>query len=307
MQNQDIIVIGAGPAGLTAGIYLAFYGFDTLIFEEKIPGGEAAEIPLLENFPGYSEGITGKDLVDKMVQQCKKAGAEIHQFEKVIELNLKGKRNVVKTEKSVYTAASVIIASGRQARVLGVPGESQFRGKGVSYCAVCDGAFFKEKKVIIVGENSRAAEVAIFLSGLASHVKLVCGRDKLCAERILIENLENQKVEILHDMELKEIKGDIKVKSVVLVDKATGDTKEIDTDGVFFQLEGIPNSQIARESGVKADNDGYILVDNRGRTNIDSISAVGDITACPTKVVITAISQATSAAIDVVEHINKHI
>ncbi len=307
MQNRDIIVIGAGPAGLTAGIYLAYYGFDTIIFEEKIPGGEAAEIPLLENFPGYSEGITGKDLVDKMVQQCKKAGAEIHQFEKVIELNLKDKRNVVKTEKSVYTAASVIIASGRHARVLGVPGESQFRGKGVSYCAVCDGAFFKEKKVIIVGENSRAAEVAIFLSGLASHVKLVCGRDKLCAERILIENLENQKVEILHDMELKEIKGDIKVKSVVLVDKATGDTKEIDTDGVFFQLEGIPNSQIARESGVKADNDGYILVDNRGRTNIDSIYAVGDITACPTKVVITAISQATSAAVDVVEHINKHI
>lgn len=307
MQNRDIIVIGAGPAGLTAGIYLAHYGFDTIIFEEKIPGGEAAEIPLLENFPGYSEGITGKDLVDKMVQQCKKAGAEIHQFEKVIELNLKGKRNVVKTEKSVYTAASVIIALGRQARVLGVPGESQFRGKGVSYCAVCDGAFFKEKKVIIVGENSRAAEVAIFLSGLASHVKLVCGRDKLCAEKILIENLENQKVEILHDMELKEIKGDIKVKSVVLVDKATGYTKEIDTDGVFFQLEGIPNSQIARESGVKADNDGYILVDNRGRTNIDSIYAVGDITACPTKLVITAISQATSAAIDVVEHINKHI
>ena len=307
MQNRDISVIGAGPAGLTAGIYLAHYGFDTIIFEEKIPGGEAAEIPLLENFPGYSEGITGKDLVDKMVQQCKKAGAEIHQFEKVIELNLKGKRNVVKTEKSVYTAASVIIALGRQARVLGVPGESQFRGKGVSYCAVCDGAFFKEKKVIIVGENSRAAEVAIFLSGLASHVKLVCGRDKLCAEKILIENLENQKVEILHDMELKEIKGDIKVKSVVLVDKATGYTKEIDTDGVFFQLEGIPNSQIARESGVKADNDGYILVDNRGRTNIDSIYAVGDITACPTKLVITAISQATSAAIDVVEHINKHI
>ena len=307
MQNRDIIVMGAGPAGLSAGIYLSYYGFDTLIFEEKIPGGDAAEIPFIENFPGYSEGITGKDLVDKMVQHCKKVGAEIHQLEKVTELNLKNKRNIVKTEKSVYTADSVIIASGRYPRVIGVPGESQFRGKGVSYCAVCDGAFFKEKKVIIVGENSRAAEVAIFLSGLASHVKLVCGRDKLCAERILIENLENQKVEILHDMELKEIKGDIKVKSVVLVDKATGDTKEIDTDGVFFQLEGIPNSQIARESGVKADNDGYIFVDNKGRTNIDSIYAVGDITACPTKVVITAISQATSAAVDVAEHINKHI
>ena len=303
MQNRDVIVIGAGPAGLTAGIYITYYGFDALIFEEKFPGGEAAEIPFVENFPGYSEGITGKDFVDKMVQQCKKCGAEIHQLEKVIELNLNGKTNIVKTEKSVYTAASVIIAAGRYHRVIGVPGESQFRGKGVSYCAVCDGFFFKDKKVIVVGENNRAAEVAIFLSGLASDTKLVCKKEKLCAERILIRNFEKQNVEVLHDMELKEIKGDINVKSVVLMNKKTEETKEIDTDGIFFQIEGIPNSQIARESGVKVDNDGYIFVDNRGKTNIDSVYAVGDITTCPTKLVLTAVSQAASAAIDVVKHI----
>ena len=303
MQNRDIIVMGAGPAGLTAGIYLSYYGFDTLIFEEKIPGGDAAEIPFIENFPGYSEKITGKDLVDKMVQQCKKSGAEIHQLEKVTELNLKDKKNIVNTEKSVYTATSVIIASGRYTKVIGVPGESQFRGKGVSYCAVCDGFFFKEKKVIIVGEDSRAAEVAIYLSGLASDAKLVCDKEKLCAERILIEHLENQKVEILRNMELKEIKGDINVKSVVLINKETGKTKEIDTDGVFFQLEGIPNSQIARESGVKVDNDGYIFVDNKGKTNIDSVYAIGDVTTCPIKLVLTAVAQAASAAIDVVKHI----
>jgi len=295
--------MGAGPAGLTAGIYLSYYGFDTLIFEEKIPGGDAAEIPFIENFPGYSEKITGKDLVDKMVQQCKKSGAEIHQLEKVTELNLKDKKNIVNTEKSVYTATSVIIASGRYTKVIGVPGESQFRGKGVSYCAVCDGFFFKEKKVIIVGEDSRAAEVAIYLSGLASDAKLVCDKEKLCAERILIEHLENQKVEILRNMELKEIKGDINVKSVVLINKETGKTKEIDTDGVFFQLEGIPNSQIARESGVKVDNDGYIFVDNKGKTNIDSVYAIGDVTTCPIKLVLTAVAQAASAAIDVVKHI----
>jgi len=303
MQNRDVIVIGAGPAGLTAGIYLSYYGFDTLIFEEKIPGGDAAEIPFIENFPGYSEKITGKDLVDKMVQQCKKSGAEIHQLEKVTELDLKDERSIVKTEKSVYTAASVIIASGRYTKVIGVPGESQFRGKGVSYCAVCDSFFFKEKKIIIVGEDSRAAEVAIYLSGLASDAKLVCDKEKLCAERILIEHLENQKVEILRNMELKEIKGDINVKSVVLINKETGETKEIDTDGVFFQLEGIPNSQIARESGVKVDNNGYIFVDNRGKTNIDSVYAIGDVTTCPIKLVLTAVAQAASAAIDVVKHI----
>ena len=303
MQNRDVIVIGAGPAGLTAGIYIAYYGFDALIFEEKLPGGEAIEIPFLENFPGYSKGIKGEDFINTMVQQCEKCGAEIHQFEKVIELNLNGERNIVKTEKAVYTAASVIIAAGRKHRITEVPGESQFRGKGVSYCAVCDGFFFKDKKVIVIGENSRAAEVAIFLSAFASGTTLVCNKEKLCAERILLQNFEKQKVEVLHNMELKEIKGDINVKSVVFLNKETGGTREIDTDGVFFQIEAIPNSQMARESGVKVDNDGYIFVDGRGKTNIDGVYAVGDITTCPTKLVLTAVSQAASAAIDAVKHI----
>lgn len=304
MQHRDIIVIGAGPGGLTAGYYCSYFGFDTLIFEEKIPGGNAAEIPLIENYPGCSEGITGKELVDKMAQQCSKAGADMHQLEKVVELNLEGKRNIVKTEKSSYSSDMVIIASGTCYRILGVPGENQFRGKGVSYCAVCDGAFFKETKVVVIGEDRRAAEDAIFLSELASDTKLICVGEKVCAEKILIEDLEKQKVEILPDMELKEIKGDIKVKSVVLYNKKTGETVEIDTDGVFFQLEGIPNSLIARESGIKVDKDGYIIVDERGRTNIDGVYAIGDITASPTKLVVTAVAQAVAAAIDILEYIN---
>ena len=166
-----------------------------------------------------------------------------------------------------------------------------------------DGFFFKDKKVVVVGENSRAAEVAIFLSGLASHTTLVCTKERLCAERVLVQNFEKHKVEVLHDIELKEIKGDSNVKSVVLSDKKTGSTKEIDADGVFFQIEGIPNSQMAREAGVKVDTDGYIFVDNRGKTNMDCVYAVGDITTCPTKLVLTAVSQAASAAIDAVKHI----
>jgi thioredoxin reductase (NADPH) len=304
MQHQDIILIGAGPAGLTAGYYCSYFGFDTLIFEEKIPGGNAAEIPFIENYPGCSEGITGKELADKMVQQGSKAGADIRQLEKVVELNLEGKRNIVKTEKSIYSSDVVIIASGTCNRILGVPGEDQFRGKGVSYCAVCDGTFFKEMKVVVIGEDRRAAEDAIFLSGLASDTKLICVGERVCAEKILIEDLEKQEVEILPDMELKEIKGDIKVKSVVLFNKKTGETVEIDTDGVFFQLEGIPNSLIARESGIKVDKDGYIIVDKRGRTNIDGVYAIGDITASPTKLVVTAVAQAVTAAIDILENID---
>jgi len=305
MEHRNIVVIGAGPAGLTAGIYLAHYGFDTIIFEGKIAGGYAAEIPFLENYPGCIEGISGKDLVGKIVQQCNKAGAEIRQFERVIGLKFEGKMHIVKTEKSDYSAETVIIASGRYPRELGIPGESQFRGKGVSHCAVCDGVFFKKKKVIVVGEDGRAAEVAAFLSGLTSQVKLVCWEEKLCAEKILIENLEKQKVVVLADTELKEIKGDIKVESVVLVEKATGKIKEIDTDGIFLQLKGFPNSQIAKESGIKVDKDGYILVDDRQRTNIDRVYAVGDITASPIKLVVTAVAQAATAALDVLERINR--
>jgi thioredoxin reductase (NADPH) len=305
MKDHDIILIGAGPAGLTAGYYCSHFGFDTLILEEKMPGGNAAEIPVVENYPGYSEGITGKDLVDKMAQQCTKAGAEIRQFEKVIELNLKSEKKIVKTEKSTYSSDMIIIASGANYRVLGVPGEERLHGKGVSYCAVCDGFFFKEKKVIIIGEDRRAAEVAIFLSRLASDAKLICSGERVCAENILIEDLERQKVEILADTELKEIKGDIKVESVILSNKKTGETKEIDADGVFFQLEGIPNSLIAKESGIKVDQDGFIIVDGKGKTNIDGVYAIGDITPSSTKLVVTAVSQAANAAIDILNRMDR--
>jgi len=305
MQHQDIIVIGAGPAGLTAGFYLGLYGLDTVIFEEKIAGGYAAEIPSLENYPGCVEGMSGKDIVDRMVAQCKKAGTEIRQFERVIELSFKEKKHVVKTEKSEYSADAVIIASGRHPQMLGVPGEDHFHGKGISHCAVCDGAFFKDKKVVVVGEDRRAAEVAIFLSKIASQVKLICGKEELCAERVLLESLEEQKVEILGETELKEIKGDMKVKSIVLLDKTTGDTKETDVDGIFVQLEGVPNSQLAKESGIKVDNEGYILVDDRGRTKIENIYAIGDVIASPTKLVVTASAQAATAALDVLKHIDK--
>jgi thioredoxin reductase (NADPH) len=298
MEHRDVIVIGGGPAGLTAGIYLTQYGFNATILEEKIAGGYAAEIPLLENYPGYTKEISGKDLVDQMVQQCKEVGVEIHQFEKVNGLDVQGKMNIVKTDKTDYSARSVFIASGRHPKMLGVPGEDRFKGKGVSHCAVCDGFFFKKKEVVVLGEDQRAIEVALFLSGLASHVKLVCGQEQLCAEKILLEDLEMKKVEVLSNIELKEIKGDLKVSSVVLWDKATGNTKEIPADGVFFQQEGVPNSQMAEKAGIKLDKDRYILADERGRTNITGLYAVGDVTSSPTKLVVTAVGQAAAAAFD---------
>lgn len=299
MEHRDLIIIGAGPAGLSAGLHAAYRDFKALVLEEKVPGGLAAEIPVLENYPGFSEGITGRSLIDRMVEQCKGAEIEIHQLEKVTKLNLEGREKIVETDKSKYTTNGVIIASGRYLKMLDVPGEYELSGKGVSYCAVCDGFFFKNRKVTVIGEGNPSAEVALYLSDLASSVVLICLNPKIEAEKICIKRLAEKEIEVLTDMEVKEIKGDIKVNSVVLSDKKTGDTKEIETDGVFFQLEEIPNSQLAEKAGIKVDEKGFIIVDKKGRTNIDNVYAVGDVTNNPVKQVITAVAQATVAIDDI--------
>jgi len=301
MEQKDLIIIGAGPAGLSAGIHAGYSGIKALIFEGNIPGGLAAEIPLLENYPGLKDGITGGGLIEKMVEQYNKYRGEIHRFEEVVKLDFKGKEKIVKTDKSEYMTDAVIIASGRMPKTLGVSGEDEFRGKGVSYCAVCDGAFFKGKKVIVIGEKSPAAEIAVYFSNLASKVTLVCLRLRIEAEKILIERLVGKKAEILNNMEVKELKGDVKIKSVVLSDKNTGDIKEIETDGVFFQLEESPNSQLAEKAGIEINEKGYIIVDEKGRTNIDGVYAVGDVTNHPVKQVVTAVAQAAVAVNDIFE------
>ena len=299
MEHRDLIIIGAGPAGLGTGIYAGYYSLSSIIFEENIPGGLAAEIPLLEDYPGFHEGISGRGLVEKMVEQCKKPGVEIMQFEKVNNLILREKEKIVETDKSQYTADYVIIASGRHPKALGIPGEKEFRGKGVSYCAVCDSAFFRNKKVVVLGEGSPAAEVALYLAELASSAVLVCLRPKIEAEKVLVERLTERKVEVLVNMEPKEIKGDMKVKSVVLSDKETGDTRKIETDGVFLQLEEAPNSQLAEKTGIKTNEKGYIVIDEKALTNIECVYAVGDITDRPIKKTIAGVAQATRAVNDI--------
>jgi len=301
MEQADVIIIGAGPAGLSAGIYAGYYGLKAIIFEENIPGGLASEIPLLEDYPGFYEGISGRGLVEKMVEQCKKPEIEIRQFEKVNNVTFKEKRKIVETDKSKYVADYVIIASGRHPKTLGVPGENEFRGKGVSYCAVCDSAFFRNRKVIVIGEGSPAAEVALYLVEIASSLVLVCLRPRAEAERILVERLAKRKVEVLVNMEAKEIKGDVKVKSVILVDKKTGGTKEIETDGVFLQLEETPNSQLAEKVGIRISEKKYIIVNEKGLTNVEGVYAVGDATDRPIKKTITAVAQSAIAVNDIFE------
>ncbi len=296
VEHWDLIIIGAGPAGLTAGIYGARSGLKTLILEEKTPGGAAADTPLVENYPGFYEGISGRDLVDKMAEHCRRVGAEIRQLERFIELNVKDKRKIAKTDKTTYSASAVIIASGCHYMELGVPGEKEFRGRGVSYCTLCDGPFFKEKKVIVIGGGNAAVVSTIYLANLTSDVKLAHRRSQLRAEEALVKDLHAQKVNILWNTELKEIRGDVKVKSVVLFNNKTREIRERDIDGVFIQVGEVPNSQIAKEAGVEVDKGGYIIVDSRQRTNISGVYAAGDVTTSPVKQIGTAVGQAIIAA-----------
>jgi thioredoxin reductase (NADPH) len=304
MEQVDLIIIGAGPAGLSAGIYAGYCGLKAIIFAENTPGGLAAEIPLLENYLGFSKEVSGRTLVENMVEQCKKPGIEIHQFEKVLNLNFGDKEKIVETDKSKYVADYVIIASGRHPKILGVPGENEFRGKGVSYCAVCDSAFFKNRKVVVIGEGSPAAEIALYLAEIASSLALVCLKPRVEAEMILRERLAKREVEVLANMEAKEIKGDRKVKSVILADKKTGKIREIETDGVFLQLEESPNSKLAEKVGIRINENKYIIVDEKGLTNIEGVYAVGDVTNRPLKKTITAAAQAAIAVNDIFEKRN---
>ncbi len=304
VENWDLIIIGAGPAGLTAGIYGARSGLETLILEEKTPGGAAAETPLVENYPGF-EKISGRGLVDRIAEQCRKSGAKIVDLKKVLELNLKGERKVVKTDRTVYTASAVIIASGSYYNTLGVPGETEFRGRGVSYCTLCDGFFFKGRDVLVVGGGNAAAVSARYLANIASHVRLVHRRDQLRAEETVVKDLIVHGVELIWNTELREVRGDTKVRRVVLVNNKTGKPMEIDVDGIFIQIGETPNSQVAKEAGVKVDEAGFIIVDDRQRTNIDGVYAAGDVTICPVKQIGTAVGEAIIAANDAFGYIKR--
>ena len=305
MIHWDLIIVGAGAAGLTAGIYGARSGLKTLVLEEKIPGGEVMETPLIENYPGFPQGISGMDLANRLVEHAERMGAEIHQLEKVVKLDLKAREKKVQTDNTVYTASTIILALGSHHKRLGVPGEEKYRGMGVSYCAVCDGAFFKGRKVIVVGGGNSAAVSAVYLSNLASNVKLVHRRDQLRAEAALVKDLLNHEVEILWNTEVKEIKGDGKVESVTLINNKTGAISELEVDGVFIQIGEEPNSQIAKEAGVKVDENGYIIVDGRQRTNLEGVYAAGDVTTCPVKQIGTAVGQAIIAATEAFGYIKR--
>jgi thioredoxin reductase (NADPH) len=304
LEKWDLIIIGAGSAGLSAGLYGARSGLKTLILEKQIPGGATVESPLIENYPGFIS-VSGQELIDKMVVHATKFGVKINQLEPVTELDLKGEKKTVKTAKTTYEASAMIITTGCHHRELEAPGEKEYSGRGVSYCALCDGAFFKGKKVIVVGGGNNAATSALILAHLTPNVKLIHRREDLRAEEILMEDLKKSKVEFIWNTDVKEIKGNKTVKSVTIVNNKTGEQKEIEVDGVFIQVGEIPNSDFVKNVGVNVDNEGYIIVDTRQRTNIPGVYAAGDVTTNPVKQIGTAVGQGIVAATDAFGYIRR--
>jgi len=305
MEQWELLIIGAGPAGLTAGIYGARSGLKTLLLESAVQGGMAATSPWIANYPGFPEGITGTDLVEKMLSQCKRFGATVRESEGVVDLRVQGEEKITRTDHKEYESKAVVIASGSRHKALDVPGEDEFQGKGVSYCAVCDGFFFKGKRVLVVGGGNSAAMSALYLSNLASEVYLAHRRDQLRAEEAYVKELASRKVRLLWSSEVKAIKGDTAVKSVALFDGRSGKTRELQVDGVFIYVGEVPNSEFARKARVGMDQAGYIITDPFQRTNVSGVYAAGDVTSCSIKQIGTAVGQAIIAATEAFAYIKQ--
>lgn len=298
MESWELVIIGAGPAGLAAGIYAVRSGLKTVVLEEKVAGGTVVDAPLIENYPGLNRA-SGMDLAQRMVTHCRDVGVVIREFEGVVNLDLKGEKKTVKTNKTNHESRAVIVASGSHYRALNVPGEKEFRGRGVSYCGICDGPLFRGKRVLVVGGGNSAVITALYLGDLASEVKVAHRRDVFRAEEALVKGLlEKKNIQVLWNSEVKEIKGERLVNKVILLDNKTKQIQELPVDGVFVQVGEDPNSQLAKEAGVAVDEDGYVIVDLLQRTNVAGVFAAGDVTNHPVKQVGAAVGQGITAAVE---------
>ncbi len=293
---HDVVIIGGGPAGLTAGVYAARGGLKTLICEEKLIGGQIVLSYEVENYPGFHQGISGMELIENFNKQVEKFGAEIS-YEGVTRIEDDREcKSVYLTNGSCIKTKTVIIAAGASADKLGCPGEKKFTGKGVSYCATCDGAFFRNKTVAVIGGGDSAIEEALYLTNLAKKVYIIHRRDQLRAIKILQDRaLSNDKIEFVFNAIVKEIQGDKFVNGLLLENRQTKQLNRLDVDGVFIYVGVTPNTSFI-EDIIKLDENGYIITDEKMETNIAGIFAAGDIRVTPLRQVITAAADGAIAA-----------
>jgi thioredoxin reductase (NADPH) len=295
----DVAVIGAGPSGLTSAIYSTRYGLKTVVFEDPTKPSQLALAPLVENYPGF-EG-SGLELLMKMKEQAMKFGAEIR-VERVVFVKRENEFFSIKTDENEYRVRAVIFATGGKHRKLGIDGEEKFLGRGVSYCAVCDGFFFKGKRVLVVGGGNSALVDAIYLKDLGCDVKIVHRRDEFRADKVLQDRVFEKGIDVIWNSIVERIEGDETVKRVVLKNVKTGERSVLDVDGVFVAIGILSNIDLAMRLGVEIE-DGYIKVDRLQRTNIDGVFACGDCCNTPLKQVVTACGEGAIAGYSAYEYL----
>jgi thioredoxin reductase (NADPH) len=293
----DVVIVGSGPAGLTAAIYTSRAGLKTLVAAGMLWGGNLMLTTEVENFPGFENGILGPELMEQMRKQAERFSTELV-LENATSLDLKSKPFKVTVGNTVHEAKAVIIAAGASAKWLGLESETRLRGRGISVCATCDAAFFRNRKVVVVGGGDTALEEAFVLSRVASEVKVIHRRDKLRATKFLQEKaFENPKISFVWNSTVKEILGKNMVEGIKLHNVVSGEESVLDCDGVFIAIGHKPNTEIFKDQ-IELDAAGYIIVKEQTRTNIEGVFAAGDVTDPRYRQAIAAAGSGCKAAID---------
>ena len=295
MSNWDTIIVGGGPAGLTAAIYASRARLHTLLIEKLMPGGLVTSTDKIENYPGFPGGIVGAELTKRMEEQAREFGVEMV-IEEVKSLAVRDRVKVVRTSSTEYETNSVIIATGTEPKRLNVPGEEKFRGRGVSYCATCDGPFFKDKDIVVVGCGSSGIQEGLFLLKFARQINFIEFLPYMTAEKILQERAKKEpRMRFYLDHMVTAIDGDEVVSSVTIKERKTGKEKTIEAQGVFVYVGLNPNTAFLKDT-VQLDTHGYVVVNENLETSIPGVFAAGDVRAKPLRQIATAIGDGALAA-----------
>lgn len=300
--EYDLIIVGAGPAGLSAGIYARRAGLSCIVLEKGVPGGQVLTSPKIENYPGFQE-IEGMKLMEVMAEHAR-SYVDIREGEEVVRLTKTGDRFDFTTSSGRLSSRAVILATGSYHRKLEVPGEDELAGKGVSYCATCDGFFFKGRDVIVVGGGNTALTDALYLNSIGCNVAIVHRRDAFRADKHLQDSIAERNIEIVYDTTVEEIVGDDRVSAVKLRNVKTGAVTTRQNGGVFIAIGEVPTSQLAAELGVKMDPGGFVVVDMSYRTNVPLVYAAGDL-AGGIRQIVAAVHSGAAAALSCFEDLTK--
>ena len=304
-DRYDLIIIGGGPAGFTAGLYAARARVGTLLIERGVPGGQAAVTNHIENFPGFPDGVGGPELGERMKEQAVRFGLEVAAAD-VSQVGLEGDLKVVHTSQGVFRAPALIIATGTQSAALGVPGERELTGRGVSYCATCDAAFFRDKTVAVVGVGDSAIDEALFLTRFVKEAVVIHRRDALRATRILQDRaMANPKIRFAWNSVVEAIGGHEAVETVTVRNVKTGERETLPVDGVFIYVGLRPNTAFLGDL-VKLDDRGYIVTNEEMETSLPGVFAAGDVRVKGLRQVVTACGDGAIAAVNADKYLQEH-